>query len=97
VPTLPASQNFVNILRMKLRKTSFQFRTYECPLGFGYYSLDDDKSCSRYKICQDWDNSFAFLVINKCMNGKVFDFKQLKCVDSSLIKCDPDVDRFTPF
>ena len=91
------TNSFVNILRMKLRKSSFQFRTYECPLGFGYYSVDEDKQCSRYKICQNWDNIYAFLIINKCIDDKVFDFKKKKCVNASQFKCNPDMSVFQPF
>ena len=81
---------------MKIRKNSAQFRTNDCPLGFGYYTMDDDMGCSRYRICENWDNIYAFLIINKCIDGKVFDFKKLKCVDSKVYKCNPDISLFTP-
>jgi hypothetical protein len=81
---------------MKIRKSSFQFRQYECPLGFGFYSIDEDKHCTRYKICDNWDNSYAFLIVNKCINGMFFNFAEKRCVDAGTSTCKPDQSFFTP-
>lgn len=79
---------FVNIYRTKVLKNSIIFTLYDCKYGFGYYAAGND--CTKYKICENWDHKYAILALNKCVNGKVFSFKELECVISSEDFCDPN-------
>lgn len=81
------SSLFVNIYRTKIPKNSMQFLIFECPYGFGYYSTDSD-DCTRYKICENWDNRYAIIALNQCVEGKIFSFKRFMCVDATKNSCD---------
>lgn len=81
---------------MKIRKNSYQFRRVECPLGFGYYPVPDDTQCSRYKLCQNWDNIYGFMLINKCLDGMAFDFETKRCVPATDSTCQINADSFYP-
>ena len=77
---------FVNIYRTKILKNSVVYSLHECQYGFGYYSASND--CSKYKICENWDDKYAILTLNKCVDGKVFNFKEFQCVKSNGQVCD---------
>jgi len=91
----PASKTEI-IMRIRLLKSDSSFSAFHCPNGFGYY-LIKDSACTKYKRCEDWNEKYASLSVNKCREGMVFDFSGKQCVPNSEFKCDESlVGMFVP-
>ena len=84
------------MIRTSISKSTETFRLFECPSGYGYYSISNT-NCNKYKRCDDWDLRNAVLTINKCSEGKVFSFSKLNCVNASEYVCEDKVDKFVSF
>ena len=89
------SSDFINIYRKKVAISSDLDSLFvsECPSGYGFYSTKS-KDCSIYKKCEKWNKKFAFVTLNKCNDGKMFNFDEFICVSAELVKCDSDSPTF---
>jgi len=78
-----SNEDSMNIVRMRMPK---QLMAINCPKGFGYY-LNKESDCTKYTICDDWDLLNVVVNFKKCLNGKLFDMKQLKCLPIAQTIC----------
>lgn len=74
------------LLRQRVAKSDPVYSTYHCPHGYGYY-LIEGSGCTKYKRCEDWNQNYVSLILDKCSRG-VFDFTKKTCVPADQYVCD---------
>ena len=92
-PQSPASLS-TNIMRIKVLKSERIFTDFHCPQGFGYYMIENS-GCTKYKLCENWNDEYASMSVNKCRQG-VFDSNKRICVPASLFECNDKLPNFVP-
>ncbi len=85
-----------NLMRIKVLKSDISFSTFHCPNGFGYY-LIKGSGCGKYKKCENWNEEYASLSVNKCREGMAFNFEKKECVESAKLECNENmINLFVP-
>lgn len=90
-PTFMQQQKQIKVktlLRQRVAKSDPVYSTYHCPQGYGYY-LIEGSGCTKYKRCEDWNQNYVSLTLDKCAEG-VFDFNRKTCVPADQYNCDED-------
>ena len=73
------------LLRQRIAKSDPNYIPVHCPHGYGYYLIENSE-CSKYKRCEEWNENYVSLSIEKCSEG-VFDFTKRVCVPQSQYAC----------
>ena len=84
----------ITIMTKTVKKMDRTYKQFHCPQGLGYY-LIENTGCTKYKYCENWNDKFSSLSINKCHKG-VFSFNERKCVSFGQYTCDEYTPKFIP-